>query len=304
MEGALDMSADTAAMPSLTDMSEKELMKLEREIAHKYMGGVPWFAVAWGLINPIVWLALWPLVLTGIMPLWLAFPVATFNVMISYLPSHEAQHDIIARPGSKLRWLNELVGHVSVIPLASSYGALRTTHMEHHKHTNNPDLDPDHSTSARNGFAAIWQSLLNRQPGATGGFKKYGEVLQKLDTPEARRAIRDSIFWELFYYGTLFTMAWTGHAIEVALIWWLPRHIGLTYIQYYLSWAPHHPAKQTGRYKDTRAFRSKIGNLGSMGMQFHIIHHLHPRIPLTRTPAAYWDMRPMLEARGCDLEKL
>lgn len=27
-------------------------------------------------------------------------------------------------------------------------------------------------------------------------------------------------------------------------------------------------------------------------------HHLHPYIPLTRTPAAYREMRPILEARG------
>ena len=38
-----------------------------------------------------------------------------------------------------------------------------------------------------------------------------------------------------------------------------------------------------------------------MGMQYHIIHHLHPRIPLYRTPRAYWEMRDILEARGCDL---
>jgi beta-carotene hydroxylase len=41
-----------------------------------------------------------------------------------------------------------------------------------------------------------------------------------------------------------------------------------------------------------------------MGMQFHIIHHLYPRIPLMRTPAAYRALRPILEVRGCDLERL
>ena len=55
---------------------------------------------------------------------------------------------------------------------------------------------------------------------------------------------------------------------------------------------------------DTRSFRSHVGNIGSMGMQFHVVHHLHPRIPLLRTPRAYWEMRDIIEARGCDVSKL
>jgi beta-carotene hydroxylase len=51
-------------------------------------------------------------------------------------------------------------------------------------------------------------------------------------------------------------------------------------------------------------WKSKVGNLGTMGMQYHIVHHLHPRIPLYRTPQAYREMRPILEARGCDLHNL
>jgi carnitine 3-dehydrogenase len=44
--------------------------------------------------------------------------------------------------------------------------------------------------------------------------------------------------------------------------------------------------------------------LGNDTKRVHIIHHLHPRIPLMRTPKAYWAMRPILEARKCDLSGL
>ena len=92
------------------------LDEAERQIAAKYMRIVPWGAVAWAFCNLAVWLSLWPLVLFNIMPLWLGFIIASINVALCYLPSHEAQHNIIARRGQPLRWLNELVGHVSVIP--------------------------------------------------------------------------------------------------------------------------------------------------------------------------------------------
>ncbi|HEX7884348.1 MAG TPA: fatty acid desaturase, partial [Phenylobacterium sp.] len=70
----------------------------------------------------------------------------------------------------------------------------------------------------------------------------------------------------------------------------------------FLSWAPHHPAKELGRYKDTRGFRSRLGNILTMGMQYHIIHHLYPRMPLMRHPAAFRALRPILVARGCRLD--
>lgn len=40
-----------------------------------------------------------------------------------------------------------------------------------------------------------------------------------------------------------------------------------------------------------------------MCMQYHIFYHLHLYIPLVRTPAAYREIRPKVEARGCDLDE-
>lgn len=149
----------------------------------------------------------------------------------------------------------------------------------------------------------IVKSIAQRQPGSAAG-KSYGATLARLGTPEAQRAGLVAVVYQLVYLGVLFGMAWSGHTLVAALIWWLPKHIGTTYIQFYLSWAPHHPAAGTGRYRDTRSFKSVVGNIGSMGMQYHIIHHLYPRIPLMRTPAAYWALRPVLETRGCDVAGL
>ena len=285
----------------LSQLSEAELMRMEREIAARHIDKFPYFAVAWAFTNLAVWLALWPLVFMGIIPLWLGFIIATLNVTLSYLPSHEAQHDIIAKPGTKLRWLNQMVGHLSTIPLVLPYRVAKITHMDHHKHANDPERDPDYSTHAPGPLQAIWKSLVNRQPRATGGFNAYADILQR---KERMDVLLDGIVFQLVHYGILFALAWSGYAIEAVLLWWLPRHLALTYIQFYLSWAPHHPGNETGRYRDTRSFRSIFGNIGSLGMQYHVIHHLHPRIPLYRTPKAYWEMKPILEARGCDVHAL
>ena len=285
----------------LEELSERELARMERDIARQHIGKFPWLAVTWAFVNLAVWLSLWPLVFMGIMPLWLGLIVASANAALSYLPSHEAQHDIIARPGSKLRWLNEAVGHLSTLPLALPYKVAKVTHLEHHKHTNHPELDPDFSSRANGPWHAVWRSSGNRQPRGKGAFNAYGYTLVKLKRYDV---LLEGALYRLTWFSILIVLAWSGYALEAAVLWWLPHHIGYTYIQVYLSWAPHHPATETHPYRATRAFRSKLGNLGSLGMQYHIVHHLHPRIPLYRTPQAYWDMRPILEARGANVDEL
>ncbi|WP_422005175.1 fatty acid desaturase [Pyruvatibacter mobilis] len=286
----------------LTRERDIELRKLEFEIAKKYIGGTPWRIVAWGLGNFAVWVALWPLVITGMLPLWAGFLLATLSITLSYLPSHEAQHSNIARPGSRLRWLNELVGHVSTIHLVFPYKVGRLTHLEHHAHTNNPELDPDYSVTAETWWKSVLNSVRSRiNRDKVGGNAAYGKAVDRIGGKAASDAKLEALALNLFYWGFLAVMAWSGYALEALLLWWLPRHIGLTYIQLLLSWAPHHPGDKTGRYKDTRAFRYFLGNYGALGMEYHIIHHLHPSIPLHKNMPAYREMKPILEERGCDL---
>lgn len=282
-------------------MGEDELKRAEKEIARRHLHHFPLIAVVWAFANTACWLSLWPLVFLNVIPMWAGFILATINFMLFYLPSHEAQHSIIARPGEKLRWLNELVGHVSSAPMVIPFRVFRATHMEHHKHANDSELDPDYSTHADSAAGAIWASVQFRQPRPHGGDKPYGVALQRLERFDL---LAEAVVYELLFYGTLVALAWSGFALEAALLWWLPRHLGLTYLHFYLSWAPHNPGLGVGRYRDTRSFRSALGNIMSMGMQYHIVHHLYPRIPLTRTPAAYRELKPVLEVMGCEVKEI
>ena len=295
------MNAQAEILPAdLSQLSNAELRKLENKIARKHSGMFPWEAVVWAFGNLIVWLSLWPLVFSGILPLWIAFPIATINMALVYLPTHEAQHDIIARPGTKLRWLNELVGHATSWMLVYPFQVLRLTHLEHHRHTNDPDLDVDITTKADGPWSAIWSTIKNRQPNAKRNHD-YAAAVLRANRPGL---ILLSLAYKVGFIAVLGTLAWNGFALEALLLWWLPYQIAITYIIFFLSWAPHHPSNETSRYRNSRAWKSRVGNWGSMWMQFHIVHHLHPYIPLTRTPAAFYEMKPILEARGCDIGDL
>ena len=292
------MNAHSPIVPSdLSQLSDGELKKLELKIARKYSGKVPWIAVLWAFGNMAVWLSLWPLVFMEILPLWAAFPIATVCMALVYLPTHEAQHDIIARPGTNLRWLNELVGHATSWMIVYPFEVLRITHLDHHRHSNDPELDVDITVNSKGPWHAIWNIVRQRQPNA----KRNTDYLAALVRANRLDLIVLSIAYKVTFIGVLGALAWNGDALEALFLWWLPYHLGITYIVFFLSWAPHHPGGEQGRYRNTRSWKSKVGNLGSMGMQFHIVHHLHPYIPLHLTPAAYWEMSPILEARGARL---
>lgn len=285
LEAAIDVGA----------MTEAELKRAEAAIARQFHGRVPWEMVAWGLGNFAFWLALWPLTILGIIPLWAGFLLATFAVAVCYLPSHEAQHSIIAAEGTKLRWLNELVGYVSLIPLVLPYRLAWITHRMHHAHTNDPELDPDFYTSAPTWWQSIWQGIQARQHGSDSA---YTAIASESDDPAIKRAVIEALFQQTAYYAILAIAAWSGYAVEAALLWWIPRHLGMAYIQLFLSWAPHYPADEKGRYRDTRAWRFSLGSILSSGMEFHVIHHLYPKIPLFQTGPAFFELREILEARG------
>jgi beta-carotene hydroxylase len=287
---------------NLSGLSTQELLRLERSIAEAFMGGVPWGSIIWAFANLVIWLSLWPLTLLGVLPVWAAAPIATLNVILAYLPSHEAQHRIIAREGEPLFWLNELVGHLSPVPMGMSYEAARLTHYEHHKHANDPELDPDINTRSDSAWHMIVKDIGMQLQTVPKASTSYAKTLERIGTDDARRAGAAALAYALVTNALLFGFAWAGYALEVAALIWLPRIVGGIYIRFFLSWAPHHPATDTGRYRDTRGFRSRLGNILTMGMQYHIVHHLYPRMPLMRHPAAFRALRPLLVARGCRLD--
>src|SRR6185503_8913387 len=121
--------------------------------------------------------------------------------------------------------------------------AARLTHYEHHKHANHPEFDPDINTKSDSAWHMVAKDVANQ-----------------LKTASPGRAAAVALIYALATNAALFGFAWAGYALEVAALVWLPRIIGGVYIRFFLSWAPHHPATDLGRYRDTRGFRSRLGN--------------------------------------------
>jgi len=273
-----------------------DLAEKEKQIARKFVGKTPWLMIIWWALNLSVWLMLWPLALSGLIPIWSTLIIASICACLCYLPSHEAQHGNIAKKTSSFFWLNDLIGYTSLIPIALPYRLAQATHLLHHSFTNDPIKGPDYGVKASSFLKALWVNLIfNRQRDLP-----YFDFLEESSTK--KKILMEALITRVSYWLILISFVWAGYGIEVTAIWWLPRLIGSAYIQMTLSWAPHHPMEERGRYRDTRSFKAIIGTYLTLGMEYHIIHHLHPSIPLNLNPAAYRALKPILEERNCCLD--
>ncbi|MXO64179.1 fatty acid desaturase [Altericroceibacterium endophyticum] len=281
-----------------------ELLKQERVIADKYyaMGQTRmWMYVAATLVGFTVWVALFPLTIMDVVPLPLAFILSYLIATGGYVTAHEAMHSTIGRKGTKRRFWNELVGQLSMVPLMFPFSIARATHIQHHKFPNDPVKDPDYPDSAPNLRAALVKAWLNRQPGPDAQVHHIKRVmLEEVGTPEAKRALKETVIFQIVGHLIFIGMALAGYAIEVALVWWLPRWCALIHTHVFFSWETHYPHSGRGRYDNTRIFRSSVGSILSMWIEFHLIHHLYPNIPMHLTKPAYFEMKPVLEQRGVD----
>jgi len=272
-----------------------------RKFAAERMRTWPYTVIA--LTCFAAWVAFFPLAVLKILPLWLGCALSSVFVAGGYVVSHEAMHSNLGRAGTRARFWNELTGYVAVIPMFQSFRMLRAMHLLHHKYCNDVVKDPDAIHAAPNLWKALVVSWLNRQPGAGGTAARWRRHIDELGTPDAKRALVETMLLQVTAMTCFFTFAWRGYALEVALLWWLPRHIGLSYIHAVLSWSPHHPHGQTGRYQNTRVTRHPFGYYLSMGIDYHLVHHLYPNIPVHATRAAYREMIPALTQRGVDCSR-
>ena len=263
----------------------------EKAIAKGLSTRFQWEMIAIGVGQASIFLSLWPLTLMGYVPLWAGFLIATLCACFAYLPSHEAQHGNYSRGNPKRRWIDSLVGNLTLVTLIYPYEILRVTHMKHHAYTNHPEKDPDYKNQHASSIAKLAVQVLD---GTTVDYSKYVEVFAE-----------DAAFQKGFKKGAIIGLTYRAILmiavfmlpLHTLFLWWLPAKLGTIYTTTFFSWYPHLNTEQ-GRYKDTRFWQHWMPRYINHSMQLHFIHHLHPSIGHFDEPKAIEVLKPFLIARG------
>ncbi|MGK3960774.1 fatty acid desaturase [Sorangium sp. So ce118] len=200
----------------------------------------------------------------------LAAAVAAYAV---FTPMHEAAHRSLAHSAL----LNGVVGRLSGLLLMAPFLAVRHFHIEHHKHTNEADRDPDHWSGR-----GPWYLLPLRW--ATQDLHYYYLFLRSYRAQ--KRSERIETVATLAAMLSLVALAFgLGFGELVVLYWIVPARLAIFFLAFAFDYLPHYPHGITAaqdRYRATRAVDSALFNVLLFGQTYHLIHHLYPAVPFFR----------------------
>jgi len=234
----------------------------------------------------------------GIIPLWLGLILNTLILYADQTPLHEACHGNIAGKDSKYLWLNNLVGFVCGSILLHEYKAFRYMHLAHHRDTNDAELDPDHWVAVKGPFKVAWRCLT-----IVFWYHRFfwKHIAFHAHIPGMRPLAIHIVVMHALYYGLALGLSVMGYWREVLMLWIFPHILASALIIYFFAYLTHKPHEIHERYRDTNIFwvRGKIiepvVNWLYLFQNFHLIHHLFPRIPFYLYGNAFRDLKPVLD---------
>jgi beta-carotene hydroxylase len=263
-----------------------------------YQGMVAWRTVFVAIAIVAAFATVTTLATMRIIPLWLGLILNSLILYADQTPLHEACHGNIAGKDSNFLWLNHLVGYVCGAILLHEYKAFRYMHLAHHRDTNDPDIDPDHWVAVKNPFLVLFRCFT-----IVFWYQQYfwKHIAFHAHIPGMRPLTLHIVAMYALLYSLALGLSVFGWWREVLMLWIGPHFIASAMIIYFFAYLTHMPHELHERYRDTNVFWVKgkimepIVNWLYMFQNFHLIHHLFPRIPFYLYPKAFRSLKPVLE---------
>jgi ferredoxin-NADP reductase/fatty acid desaturase len=208
-------------------------------------------------------------------PLTIALNAIAIFVMFTVL--HDASHYSI----SSKRWVNGVFGRAAMLfvsPLISFPG-WGFIHIEHHRHTNDDEHDPDHFASH-----GKWWQLPFRFIAMDAPYLKF-YIQNRKRRP--RRELAETVALITISIAVVATTLVTGSFWLLAVIYLIPERIAIIVLAWWFDWLPHHGLEDTQSENRYRATRNRVGlewlfTPLMLSQNYHLVHHLHPSVPFYR----------------------
>jgi len=223
---------------------------------------------------------------SGAVPEAVAMLICTAGAYLAFTPLHEAAHQSISRSVA----LNAVVGRVGGVLLMGPFAAVRHFHLEHHRHTNDPVVDPD-----RYSGRGPWWLLPLRW--LTQDIHYYARWLRGVRSRPRAEVLETSLTFALQLLAVV-ALCMAGKGREALLYWVVPARLAIGFLAFSFDWLPHRPHHETDRYLATRVMPGRALEALLLGQNYHLIHHLYPGVPFYRYRRIWEAQRDKLLARG------
>lgn len=226
-----------------------------------------------------------------------------------YTYVHESIHRNILPNGRIYDLIQTGFGWVGSLALFGNWAMLSRTHKGHHSHLNT-EKDPDIYVAKplwrlliRNVMSAILQliplpflKLLVKDRSPSVGYLNADVSMTRSEkiTHFTANAVMVTFVW---------TMVFMGYGWEVFLLYYIPAQGGYNFLAVVFQWLPHHPFKETDRYKASRNTGYSWLNLPLQWQNWHLMHHLWPSVPFYNYQRLYKRLKPVLIEKGSRIEE-
>jgi fatty acid desaturase len=243
-------------------------------------------------------LGIWAGALRFGLPLPLASLLLVVVTYYWFTPLHEAVHGNLA--GRERSFINPLVGHVAAMTFLAPYPAFQVLHLRHHGSVNEQGEDPDMWVAAPTRIGVLVRCLTILP-------HYYVILLRSLlkDSGSRRRKALQALVILAAIGAAFVLLARAGLGTEVVLLWLLPAWIASALLAYVFDYLPHRPHDDRGLWTNARILLGgRLLTLLTAGQNYHLVHHLKPRVPFYRYGVLYRDLRPELERHGSTIVRL
>lgn len=273
-------------------------------VAQEYMGEFAWLTAAFGLAVFGAYLSVPYLVASGVIGLPLGVALVAILTYAAYTVLHEAAHGSISGSSQGLRWINELLGYLAAFIMVIPLTAHRHEHLAHHRHTNDPENDPDYVV--KNLLRTPWQPLLAILQIIGAQYRYY--YSQRWGKGPRSQDVKACIELTVALGARLAFMA-QGYWMEGLALFVGGGLLGVFITMYLFAYIVHNPHEDTGRYVDTSTIivSGVFGRIVTwlwLFQNYHSIHHLFPRIPFYRYREVFERISDVMNAKGAPIYHL
>jgi beta-carotene hydroxylase len=214
---------------------------------------------------------------------WLCFCINTLALHIAGTVIHDACHQSAHRN----RVINAILGHGSALMLVFAFPVFTRVHLQHHAHVNDPENDPDHYVSTGGPLWLLPVRFLYHEV-----FFFQRQLWRKYELLEW--------FFSRLFVAAIFYISVQYHFLGYILnFWFIPAAVVGLALGLFFDYLPHRPHQERDRWKNARVYPNPILNIMIMGQNYHLIHHLWPSIPWYNYQPTYYQMKPLLDEKGC-----
>lgn len=233
----------------------------------------------------------------------LPYPIATmccaYLAYVGFTIVHDAGHGSIIEEGSPLKPLESMMGWISGVPLLLiPYSMFKHIHNRHHAYTNDPERDPDHFSFGKKWYQIALNCL----------FIPFQYHIMAFTTLKHDPCIQKTYITSLIYFsvisGLIYILVINGFTTEIVYFLLIPNVIAVLMLAMLFDYLPHYPHKSLARYHNSRVYPSRWLNIALLGQNYHLTHHMYPKVPWYLYRTVYLQTLPDLESRNSPIEDI